>query len=196
MRREGEDKARQGKGAKAGAPCTDLGSELLALSLDGSVPDFDIENISLVDYGSKEDEMFSGIDLNEDTGYSEPIDDSKIYTNELDGSESDASPPLSVASMDEEMKEFEKELRGSEMEVGALSAGGRAGRQLDCGANQDLLSGSIMKIEINSDVGNDICVENIRKIHAYVDSDIQKERDLSAAILRTKRCLEKLRRRQ
>lgn len=127
-------------------------------SIVGDENDFDSDNISFVDFGSKEDEIFTDIDklsLTRSPQHSESvdIDETKIYQDEL---------KIKLNTDIEEIVQSRKELEKK-------------------GAFSETIDNTV-RVDLNSDVGNDICLENIKKIHSYLDSDEKQEKLFSATL--------------
>lgn len=123
---------------------------------------FDADNIHLIDYGSKEDEIFRSLESNEENV--EDLDISKIYMNELEISEDEM----------EHIKKFEEDLRKNtriEQSTGD--------------SRKDTGICTKLGIDLNSDVGNDICKENLEKIYTYLKRDEEAEKVFEQEIGKT-----------
>ncbi|KAI5184379.1 hypothetical protein NEHOM01_0124 [Nematocida homosporus] len=118
---------------------------------------FDIDNIQLIDYGLKDDELFKNLKMSSD-GSIDDLDENKIYENEL-------------AMSEDEIERIRGPGRKSHVR------GGVGLSEMDTQTNRIL--------SLNSDVGNDICKENLRKIHFYLDEDEKREKALEEEISRT-----------
>ncbi|KAI5171347.1 hypothetical protein NEFER03_0706 [Nematocida sp. LUAm3] len=106
----------------------------LDIDLDNTIRNnLDLENIPLIEYPSKEDEILR--DLSIDETVDEEINVSKIYQNELN-----------------ELNELDPHYEGTHKQW--------------------------TDVGLNSDVDNDICMENIKRIHKYLDDDAQAEREM------------------
>lgn len=114
-------------------------------SIERIEEEMDLENIPLIEYPSREEEILRDLRI-QDPETDEEINVSKIYQNELE--------------LTEEERLFE---------------------------DQTTRHVAIpLHFELNSDVGNDICLENIKKIHKYLSDDAQAEATLQQEIQKTK----------
>lgn len=119
---------------------------------------FDADNIQLIDYGSKEDEIFRSFEEEEEN--TDDLDVSKIYRNELEASDDEI----------EKIKKFEEDLT-KDIKIGA--------------SKKDTDMHIRLGIDLNSDVGNDICKENLQKIYNYLKGDEEAERNFEQEIKKT-----------
>lgn len=147
----------------------------LSLSIDSILDDqndLDIDNVRLIDYGDKDDEIFKDLSIDEEECADE-LDITKIYENELEESEDQ------FGIGEENMKK----IQGFEESIKQ-----KAHRKKDLLSTfyPHMETGYISKVpDLNSDVDNDICRENIKKIHSYLDEDLQKEEELAREIEKT-----------
>jgi hypothetical protein len=133
---------------------------------------FEIDSLSLAEYDPKDDEVFRDMSIYEDMDYSEPIDESKIYRDELEYRE------FGGDNMEEELARMEEEIA-------------TMGREEKRYYLRSRLAGeSLLRADVNSDIGNDICKENIRKIHVYLEGDMERERELEQALKQAQMRLE------
>ncbi|KAI5167666.1 hypothetical protein NEIRO02_2156 [Nematocida sp. AWRm79] len=138
-----------------------------------------IDNIRLIDYGGKDDEMFKDLSINDQESISE-LDITKIYENELEQSDGDLS-------IDEDEI---KKIKGFEESINQKSRNnthllGTFYPQIDTAYNSRVA-------DLNSDVDNDICKENIKKIHSYLKEDQEKEEEIQVEIEKTLEYIRKL----
>ncbi|EHY66469.1 hypothetical protein NERG_00109 [Nematocida ausubeli] len=153
----------------------DVNVKKLPASISSILSDQDelgIDNIRLIDYGGKDDEMFKDLSINDPEDISE-LDMTKIYENELEQSDDD----LDIG--EEEIKK----IRGFEESIDHKSRHntqmfGTLYPHMDTAYNSRVA-------DLNSDVGNDICKENIKKIYSYLKEDQKQEEEIQAEIEKT-----------
>ncbi|KAI5190101.1 hypothetical protein NEMIN01_0886 [Nematocida minor] len=134
--------------------------------------ELDIDNIRLIDYGAKDDELLKDLSINDEESIDE-LDMTKIYENELEQSDDD----LEIG--DEEMKK----IRGFEESINQKTKNKRNMLStfyphMETGYNSHVP-------DLNSDVDNDICKENIKKIYSYLKEDQEKEEEIQREIEKT-----------
>lgn len=125
--------------------------------------EFALDHLPFIDYGLKEDTIFGNLDIDGEEAMNE-LDITKIYENELELSENEL----------EKVNAFGRDFTFQSPRPGSTIFGPAGG--LD-GKTQLPLN-----VDLNSDVGNDICWENIKKIHQYLEEDAQTERALEAEL--------------
>ncbi|OAG29410.1 hypothetical protein NEDG_00543 [Nematocida displodere] len=158
---------------------------LREISIPNIDSEFNIENVPLIDYGAKEDEIFGDLELGEEESMEE-LDVTKIYENELALSDDEI----------EEIKKFEdglnketlvrKDLPSTFYPDQVPRTSQRPGKRPEYpGKHPETQTQPKHRLDLNSDVGNDICMENIAKIHKYLDEDTRAEEKLSEEIAKT-----------
>ncbi|KAI5188654.1 hypothetical protein NECID01_0267 [Nematocida sp. AWRm77] len=129
--------------------------------------EFGSDHIPFIDYSCKEDAIFGNLGLDEEESMDNELDITKIYENELELSENELR----------KVNAFEKEFNLRPL----LSDSTLFGKHTEQEMKPHL------RLDLNSDVGNDICLENIRKIHKYLDEDAKTEKAFEEEISKTLR---------
>lgn len=147
----------------------------LSITIDSISSDhneIDMDNVRLIDYGDKDDEIFKDLSIDGEETVDE-LDITKIYENELEGSEDGFG--IGEENM-KKIKEFEGSINQRPLDKkGLLST---LYPNMEIGYNSKVP-------DLNSDVDNDICKENIKKIYTYLNEDMQKEEEIEKEIERT-----------
>lgn len=148
------------------------GASITINSISSDPNEIDIDNVRLIDYGDKDDEIFKDLSINDEES-ADVLDITKIYENELE--ESDAQFDIEDENM--------KKIQGFEESINQKSSNKRNilstfYPHIDIGCSSKVP-------DLNSDVDNDICKENIKKIYSYLHEDLQKEEDVEAEIEKT-----------
>ncbi|KAH9386192.1 uncharacterized protein NEMAJ01_1088 [Nematocida major] len=129
-----------------------------------------IENIRLIDYGGKDDEIFKDLSM-DDAESIDDLDITKIYENELEQSNDE----LEIGEEDlRKIRGFEESVNGK----------GKANTHMFGSFYPNADTGYRVP-DLNSDVDNDICKENIRKIYSYLGEDQKKEEEMQVEIEKT-----------
>lgn len=147
-------------------------------SISSGQDEIDIDNIRLIDYGGKDDEMFKDLSIDEPESI-DALDMTKIYENELEQSDDE------LELGEEEMKR----IRGFEESIKDKTKR-RAGFLGNFYPGIDTAYNSKVP-DLNSDVDNDICRENIKKIYNYLNEDQNKEKEIREEIAKTLEYIEK-----